>query len=62
MSEIADPMKKQTVYAEGKLAFIDGKTRRYNPYKWRNRDLASIWMNGWDQAKRDNEVKEKITV
>ena len=59
MTEITDPMKSQLVYAEGKFAFVDGKRRSYNPYRWRNRDLASIWLNGWDHAKKDNEVKQK---
>jgi len=59
MPETNDLMKKQVVYAEGKLAFIDGKRRRYNPYRWHNRDLASIWFNGWDQAKKDSEVKDR---
>ena len=59
MHENNDPMKKQVVYAEGKLAFTNGKRRRYNPYRWRNRDLASIWSNGWDQAKKDSEVKDR---
>ena len=59
MHENNDPMKKQVVYAEGKLAFTNGKRRRYNPYRWRNRDLAFIWSNGWDQAKKDSEVKDR---
>ena len=58
MTEINDPMKKQVVYAEGKLAFGDGKRRWHNPYRWRNRNLASIWWNGWDQAKKASEVKK----
>lgn len=60
MQENNDPMKKQVVYAEGKLAFTNGKRRRNNPYRWRNRDLASIWSNGSDQAKID--VKSKIAM
>ena len=59
MPEINDPMKKQVVYAEGKLAFAEGKRRLNNPYRWRNRNLASIWFNGWDQAKKDSEVKDR---
>ncbi|MGE5378290.1 MAG: Rmf/CrpP family protein [Bacteroidota bacterium] len=52
-------MKKQVAYAEGKSAFVDGKRRYSNPYRWRNRDLASIWVNGWDQARKDRDAKEK---
>jgi ribosome modulation factor len=59
MSETVNPMKKQAVYAEGKAAFLDGKRRGYNPYGWRNRELASIWLNGWDQARTDGEVKDR---
>jgi hypothetical protein len=57
MSETINPMKKQAVYAEGKAAFLDGKRRSFNPYRWRSRELASIWSNGWDQASMDGEVK-----
>ena len=56
MYKINDPMKKQVVYAEGKLAFADGKRRRHNPYRWRNRELASIWRNGWDAANRETNA------
>ena len=59
MHEIINPMKKQAVYAEGKAAFVDGKLRGYNPYTWRNRELASIWLNGWHQAKKNYEVKDR---
>jgi ribosome modulation factor len=59
MHEIINPMKKQAVYAEGKTAFVDGKRRGYNPYRWHNRQLSSIWLNGWDQAKKDSEVKDR---
>ncbi len=51
-------MLKQAAYTEGKVAFVDGKRRLYNPYKWRDRELASIWWNGWDQAKKDNIAKD----
>ena len=54
MPDIINAMKKQAAYAEGKVAFIDGKRRTYNPYRWRNKELASIWWNGWDQAKKDS--------
>lgn len=54
MHEVTNPMKKQAVYAEGKTAFVDGKRRGYNPYRWRNREFASIWWNGWDRAKEES--------
>jgi ribosome modulation factor len=59
MLKMNDPMKKQVAYAEGKSAFVGGKGRYSNPYRWRNRDLASIWLNGWDQARKDRDAKEK---
>ena len=55
MPEIIDPMEKQIVYAEGKKAFVDGKHRGDNRYRARSKDLASIWRDGWDQAKKDSE-------
>jgi hypothetical protein len=55
MPENINPMQKQAVYAEGKKAFADGKRRGYNQYRIKNRELASIWWNGWDQAKNDSE-------
>jgi hypothetical protein len=58
MSEIINPMKKQVVYVEGKLAFAFGSRRASNPYRWRNKELASIWVDGWDQAKTDYVVKK----
>jgi ribosome modulation factor len=62
MHESNDPMKKQLVYAEGKSAFADGRRRVSNPYRWRNKELASIWINGWDQAKIDNVVKKNRVI
>jgi ribosome modulation factor len=59
MPEIITSMKKQTVYAEGKIAFIDGKRRGFNPYRWHSKELASIWVDGWNQAKKDKEVKDR---
>jgi ribosome modulation factor len=58
MSEFISPMRKQAVYAEGKTAWLDGKRRGNNPYRWHNKELASIWVNGWDQAKKDNQIRD----
>lgn len=60
MPEIINPMKKQAVYAEGKLAFGDGRRRASNPYRWRNKVLASIWADGWDQAKTDHAAQKTV--
>jgi hypothetical protein len=54
-------MEKQVVYSEGKKAFVDGKRRGHNQYRARNKELASIWWDGWDQAKKDSKrEKPKI--
>ena len=58
MHQIIDPMKKQAVYAEGKTAFLEGKRRDYNPYRRGNKELSSIWMDGWEQAKKNNTAKD----
>jgi ribosome modulation factor len=58
MQQTIDPMKKQAVYAEGKTAFIAGRRRDYNPYRRGNKELFSIWKDGWDQAKKDDTVKD----
>jgi hypothetical protein len=57
MLEIIDPMRKQIVYTEGKTDFVEGKRRDYNPYRKSNKELSSIWLNGWDQAKKDRNPK-----
>jgi ribosome modulation factor len=57
MLEIIDPMRKQIVYTEGKTDFAEGKRRDYNPYRKSNKELSSIWLNGWDQAKKDRTPK-----
>jgi hypothetical protein len=59
MPEIINPMKKQTVYAEGKIAFVKGKRRVLNPYRWNNKELASIWVDGWDHARKAKEVDDR---
>jgi hypothetical protein len=48
-------MKKQTVYAEGKTAFVNGKRRGFNPDRWHDKELASIWAGGWDHARKAND-------
>jgi hypothetical protein len=58
MPEIINPTKKQVVYAEGKLAFAFGSRRISNPYRGSNKELASIWIDGWNQAKTDHVVKK----
>jgi hypothetical protein len=59
MPEIINPMRKQTVYAEGKTAFVDGKRRVFNPYRWNSKELASIWVDGWDHAKKAKQANDR---
>jgi hypothetical protein len=53
MSETITHEQRQTIYAEGRKAFEDGKPRSRNPYKNKNEELQLIWWYGWDTAKRD---------
>ena len=59
MLEMIDPMQKQAVYTEGKTDFVEGKSRDYNPYKRSSKELSSIWLNGWDQAKKDRSPRHR---
>ena len=58
MAETINPMKKQTVYAEGKTAFVNGKSHVFNPHRWHNKELASMWVDGWDHAKKAREAND----
>ena len=44
------------IYAEGKLAFKEGRQRGYNPYRATNLALAAIWWNGWDTGEEESTV------
>ena len=59
MLEIIDPMQKQAVYTEGKTDYTEGKHRDYNPYRKSSKELSSIWLNGWDQAKKDRNPQSR---
>lgn len=48
--------QKALIYAEGKLAFTDGKRRGYNPYTASNVALAAIWWNGWDTGEEESRA------
>lgn len=52
-------MKKQLVYAEGKLAFADGMRRRSNPYRNIHIELASSWWQGWDTAEEESHTDQR---
>jgi hypothetical protein len=54
-SELIDTQRER-IHAEGKRAFGDGKRRGYNPYSDSDQELASIWWEGWDAAKKDSEA------
>ena len=51
--------KRESVYAEGKLAFHERKRRGYNPYIRSNLTLAVSWWHGWDTA--EEESTDKVT-
>ena len=50
--------KRVNVYAEGKLAFEEGRQRGYNPYT-ASKDLAGLWWHGWDRAERKAQEKDR---
>lgn len=60
MSEKITPAKKESVYAEGMLAFGERTRRGYNPYAASNQELAMLWWHGWDTAeeKSKDEVNQ----
>ena len=58
MPEIINPMKKQVVYAEGKLAFAFGSHRGSNPYRWRNKELA-VHLDRWLGPGKDRSCSQK---
>jgi hypothetical protein len=45
-----------SVYAEGKLAFADGRLRSANPYA-ASREFSGLWWHGWDTAKVKSKGK-----
>jgi len=53
-------MKRMLAYAEGRQAFEEKRWRAFNPYKDIHEKLASDWLNGWDQAEKDSEDKDRI--
>ena len=59
MTEIINPMKKQLVYAEGKLAFAGGMRRRSNPYRNIHIELASSWWQGCDTAEEESHTDQR---
>lgn len=53
MPKEATLAERQAVYAEGRKAYEDGKSRQANPYVGKNEQLVNIWWYGWDTAKQD---------
>jgi hypothetical protein len=49
-------LQRESVYAEGELAFEKGYRRFGNPYSASSSTLEQIWMNGWDHGRR---IKKK---
>lgn len=48
--------QRESVYAEGELAFEKGYPRFSNPYAASGSTLEQVWMNGWDHGRR---IKKK---
>jgi len=46
--------KRESVYAEGKRAFEERKSRAYNPYRASNLALAVSWWHGWDTSQEES--------
>lgn len=44
--------QRESVYAEGELAFEEGQLRVCNPYTASSSTLEQIWWNGWDHGRR----------
>lgn len=55
--ENIDRERRESVYAEGKLAFGERKHRGYNPYARSNLTLAINWWHGWDTAEEESKGK-----
>lgn len=58
-NEDASREKRESVYAEGKLAFDEHKRRGYNPYVRSNLTLAVNWWHGWDTAEEESKGKSE---
>jgi hypothetical protein len=51
-------LERESVYAEGKLAFDEHKRRDYNPYAASNLTLTVSWWHGWDTAEEEESKSE----
>jgi hypothetical protein len=51
--------KRESVYAEGKLAFDEHMRRGYNPYAASNLILTVSWWHGWDTAEEEQSKSER---
>lgn len=49
--------QRERAYAEGELAFEEGKPRVVNPYTASSPILEQVWMNGWDHGRRIGKSK-----
>jgi hypothetical protein len=58
MSKLITELERSDVYVEGKKAFADGRRRGYNPYRDSNTELAAIWWQGWDDAKKQSDAHQ----
>jgi len=52
-------VQRERVFAEGELAFKEGKWRGSNPYSASSSTLEQIWWNGWSHGRRRKQ-KERL--
>ena len=60
-SESINHAKRESVYAEGKVAFVEHVRRAYNPHARSNLTLAVSWWHGWDTAEEESDGRPEAT-
>ncbi len=48
--------RKQSIYAAGRQAAIQGVSKEYNPYRYSNHYYRYIWFIGWKWGVKNMEV------
>lgn len=54
--------QRESVYAEGELAFEKGYPRFSNPYSASGSILEQVWMNGWDHGRRIRKRERSLSL
>ena len=50
--------RRESVYAEGELAFKKGQRRASNPYPAGSPTLEQVWWHGWDRAEEEAKSQQ----